>query len=90
MKKANLAHIVHDYGFSTQAEDKHIYQKATEEDRFIVTINYDDFNALVKKGKPGIIGLPSQLTNDEIDQILSKFISKNKAEDCYGKAIKIK
>ncbi len=88
-KKANVAHIVHDYGFSYQAEDEHIYQKAIEDKRIVVTINFKDFHKLVKPGQPGIIGIPSQLTNSEIDAILSRFISLNKVEDCIGKGIKI-
>lgn len=55
----------------------------------MVTINFDDFRKLVKPKKPGIIGIPSQLTNAEIDAILTKFVSFNKVENCIGKAIKI-
>lgn len=54
-----------------------------------MTINFDDFNKLVKKDKPGIIGIPSQLTNAEIDAVLTKFVSFNTVENCIGKAIKV-
>ncbi len=56
-KKSNLAHAVHDLGLSSQAEDKEIYQKAVEEDRFVLTINFKDFKKLVKKEKPGVFGI---------------------------------
>ena len=70
-------------------EDQEIYQKAIETNRFVVTINFDDFKKLIKKGKPGIIGIRSQLTNADIDALLSRFVSVNKVKDCIGKAIKI-
>ena len=73
-KKANLAHTVHDLGLSTQAEDTEIYQKAIEENRFVLTINFKDFRKLVKGAKPGILGIESQLTNLEIDKKVTRFI----------------
>lgn len=88
-KKANVAHIVHDLNLSYQAEDKDIYQKAVETDRFVVTINFNDFTKLVVKGKPGIIGIPSQLTNTEIDILLTEFVTSNTVASCTGKAIKV-
>lgn len=88
-KKANLAHAVHDCGLSVQAEDKEIYQKAIEQNRFVLTINFKDFKKLVKAGKPGIIGIESQLTNDEIDKLVSGFLSAKDPEGYIGKAIKI-
>ena len=88
-KKANLKNAFFDFGLPKQCEDKDIYQKAIADNRFVVTINFDDFNKLVKKYKPGIIGIPSQLTNAEIDAILTKFVSLNRVEDCMGKSIKI-
>lgn len=88
-RKANLKNAFFDLGLPRQCEDKEIYQKAIEENRFVVTINFDDFRNLVKKNRPGIIGIPSQLTNAEIDALLSKFVSVNKAENCIGKAIKV-
>jgi len=89
VKKANIRHAVHDYELSYQAEDKDIYQKAVEENRFVLTINFKDFKKLVKEGKPGIIGIESQLANNEIDYLVSDFVSKNNPEDYIGKAIKI-
>lgn len=88
-KKVNLAHAVYDCGLSRQAEDEEIYQKAIEEDRFVLTINFKDFRKLVKRGKPGILGIESQLSNEEIDRLVSKFLSGKNPKDCIGKAIKI-
>lgn len=88
-KKSNLAHIVHTYGLSPQAEDEEIYQIAIRENRFILTINYKDFKKLVKRGKPGVIGIESQLSNNDIDKLVSKFISGKNPDDYLGKAIKL-
>lgn len=76
-------------GLPRQCEDEEIYQKAMENNRFVVTINFDDFRKLIKPNKPGIIGVRSQLTNADIDALLTKFVSINRAENCMGKAIKI-
>jgi predicted nuclease of predicted toxin-antitoxin system len=87
-KKANLAHAVHDCGLSPQAEDREIYQKAIETDRFVLTINFNDFRKLVKKGKPGIIAIPSELSNQEIDLLLCNFLSMKNPDDYTGLAVK--
>lgn len=88
-KKANVKNAFFDLGLPRQCSDEEIYQKAIENDRFVVTINFDDFNKLVKKEKPGIISIPSQLTNADIDAVLTKFVTINTVEKCMGKAIKI-
>jgi hypothetical protein len=88
-KKANLVHAVLDLGLSPQVEDKEIYQKAIQEDRFVLTVNLKDFKKLVQPGKPGIIGIESQLTNEQIDKLVTKFISGKNPEDFLGKALKI-
>ena len=89
IKKANVKNAYFDFNLPKQCEDEEIYQKAVADNRFVVTINFDDFTKLVKRDKPGIIGIPSQLTNADIDAILTKFVTINKVEDCVGKAIKI-
>ena len=81
--------MVHDYSMSPQAEDEEIYQKATKENRFVLTVNFKDFKKLVKKGRSGIIGIDSYLTNDQIDEFVSDFVSGKDSEDFIGKAIKI-
>lgn len=88
-KRANIAHVVHDYGLPYQAEDKEIYQTAIKENRFVLTINFKDFRKLVKKGKPGILGIEAELSNTSIDKLVSKFISGKNPNDFLGKAIKI-
>jgi len=45
---------------------------------------------LVKKGKPGIIGIPPYLSNDQIDELLTKFVSGKNPEDFIGKAVRLK
>lgn len=88
-KKANLAHVVHDFELSRQVSDEEIYQLAIKENRFVVTINYKDFRKLIKSGKPAIIAIPPYLTNEEIDKILTKFIAGKSPDDYMGKAIKV-
>lgn len=89
-KKANIAHCVHNCGLSTQAEDKEIYQMALKEERFVLTINFKDFKPLIQKGKPGgVIGIDSQLSNIEIDLLVSQFLSGKDPNDYKGKAIKL-
>lgn len=88
-KKVNLAHAVHDLGLSPQAEDEEIYQVADKEKRFVLTINFKDFKKLVKRGKPGIIGIESQLTNNNIDIKLTTFLADKDPLDYIGKAISI-
>lgn len=88
-KKTNLAHTVHDYNLSPQAEDKEIYQKAVTEDRFVLTINYRHFRKLVQAGKPGVIAIESELSNKDIDEKVTKFLSGKDPKDFLGKAIKI-
>jgi len=88
-KRANVVHVVHNLGLPFQAEDEEIYQKATKENRFILTINFDDFKKLVKKGGPGIIGIESQLSNEQIDTKVYKFLANKDPKDFIGKATKI-
>lgn len=88
-KKANLAHAVHNCKLPPQAEDEEIYQTAVTQNRFVLTINYKDFKKIVKQGKPGIIGIESQLTNQEIDKKVTEFLSGKNPLEFFGKAIKI-
>ncbi len=88
-KKANVTHVVFDYNLPPQCSDEEIYQLAVKEDRFVVTINYQDFRKLVKKGKPGIISIPSELSNQEIDQLLCRFLLMKNPGDYVGSAIKV-
>lgn len=60
-----------------------------KEDMFVLTINFKHFKKLVKKGRPGIIGIESQLSNVEIDELVSDFITGKNPADYLGQAIKI-
>ena len=88
-KKANLVHAVHELRLPIQAEDQEIYQKAIEENRFVLTVNFKDFKKLVKKGKPGIIGIESELSNTDVDEIVSNFLLGKDPADYIGKAVRI-
>jgi predicted nuclease of predicted toxin-antitoxin system len=86
--KASLKHVRHDYNLSRQAEDKDIYQLATMENRFVVTID-NDFTRLVKPNQAGIILINAYLSNEEIDKALCNFISGKNPDDFKGKSTKI-
>lgn len=68
---------------------REIYRLAVKEKRFVVTINYQDFKKLVRKGKPGVLAVPSELSNEEIDKALYKFVLGKSPDDYIGKAIKV-
>ncbi len=88
-KKAKLVHSVINLGLPPTAEDKDIYQKAIEKNCIVLTINFDDFRKLVKSNTAGVIGIPSQQTNDEIDELVTEFIAGKDPNDFLGKATKI-
>ena len=89
-RRANIAHAVHDCGLSKQAEDVEIYQKAIQQNRFVLTVNFKDFKKLVREGKVGIIGIESQLSNDQVDKLVTSFLSGKDPQDFIDKAIKLK
>jgi predicted nuclease of predicted toxin-antitoxin system len=86
--KTSLKHVRHNYNLPRQAEDKDIYQLATKEDRFVVTID-NDFTKLVKPKQAGIILINAYLSNDEIDKTICNFISGKNPDDFKGIATKI-
>lgn len=88
-KKTKLIHPVHDLGLSAQTADEDIYQKAIENKCFVLTINFKDFRKFVRHGKPSVIGINSQLSNENIDKLVTDFISGKNPGDFLGKAIKI-
>jgi hypothetical protein len=88
-KKAKLFHCVYDFQLSRQAEDKYIYQKAYENNCFVLTINFKDFKKLVRKDGPGILGIESQMTTVKIDEVVTKFVSGKDPDDFLGKAVKV-
>lgn len=89
-KRAAVKHIRHDFNLPPQAEDKDIYNLAVKNKMFVVTMNYKHFRKLVRKNSPGVFVLDSGLSNEQIDIILSNFISWKNPLDYYGRAIKIK
>lgn len=89
-KKAAVKHIRHTYNFPQQAEDEEIYEFAVKKQMFVVTINFKDFQRLVKKGKPGILALDSGLSNEQMDVALTKFVSGKNPQEYFGKAIRVK
>lgn len=74
---------------SPQAEDQEIYERAVKEDCFVLTVNFKHFKKLVKPSKPGIFGIEAQLANEEIDKIVTEFISGKDPKNYLGKAVKI-
>jgi len=66
-------------GYTRQIDDQDIYNCAIKTNRFVVTINFKDFKKLI----------PSSLSNEDIDLILSNFVSKHNSAECLGQAIKI-
>ena len=87
--RTNLKHSIIDFKLSPQASDEEIYQIACQDGRFVVTINFRHFKNIVKPKCPGIIAIPSELTNKQIDEILVKFVSGKNPLHYYGKPIKL-
>lgn len=88
-KKSNLAHTVHTYNLSPRSSDQDIYNLGNKEKRLIVTID-NDFKQLVKKNKSGAIIIEAELSNKEIDELLTEFISGKNPENYKGKITKLK
>lgn len=89
-KKAVVKHVRHDFDLPRQAEDIEIYNLAVKKNLFVVTMNLKHFKKLVRKDHPGVLSLDSGLSNEEMDQTLSKFVSGKNPLDFYGKAVKLK
>ena len=88
IRKASIKHVRLDYRLPRQTDDEDIYNLATLEDRIIVTQDKRFDKQITIKGT-GIIVIPSYLTNEEIDILLSDFISGKDPKDYKGKATKI-
>jgi len=88
-RKAKLIHPVHDLGLSAQTADEEIYQKAIENKCLILTINFKDFRRFVRHSKSGVIGINSQLSNADIDKLVTNFISGKNPDNFFGKAMRI-
>lgn len=88
-KQAKLLHCVYSFKLSPQAEDEDIYQKAYENNCFVLTINFSDFRKLIKKNGLGVFGIESQLTTIKMDSIVAEFLKGKNPNDFIGKATKI-
>ena len=88
-KKAKLFHYVYDFGLSRQASDEDIYQKAYENNCFVLTVNFEDFKKLVKEKGPGVLGIESQLTTAKMDEKVAEFLKGKNPDDFWGEATKI-
>lgn len=44
---------------------------------------------MVVKGKPGVIGIPADLSLETIDKLLVLFVTEHRVEDCLGQPIKL-
>lgn len=88
-KRANVKHIIFDLSYTRQIEDEDIYREAVKSNRFVVTINYKHFKNFVLPKRPGIIAIPGELSNEDIDLLLSDFVTSHSPDDHYGRATKL-
>ena len=87
-KKAYVKHIRHDFNLAPETEDEVIYTLASQKGMFVVTLDLG-FRKLTKQNTAGVFMLISGLSNEEIDESLSNFISGKNPEDYKGKSTKI-
>lgn len=67
-------------------EDPDVYKLAEELNRIIVTFNDKDFKDMASKSKKtGVIGLSSNLSNEQIDNKLTSFFSRCRPSQLFGK-----
>lgn len=88
IKKASVRHIRHDFNLSPETEDQEIYTIASQKGMFVVTLHLG-FKKLTKQNAAGVLILSSGLSNDEIDNRLSAFVSGKNSQDYKGKATRI-
>ena len=87
-KKASVKHIRHDFNLAPETEDQEIYSLASQTDMFVITLDLG-FKKLAKQNAAGVLILSSGLSNEEIDNALSTFISGKNPQDFKGKATKV-
>jgi predicted nuclease of predicted toxin-antitoxin system len=87
-KKTNLAHCVFDGGLSPKASDIDIYRLAIKQRRFVLTHD-KDFKQFVKPNLPGVLILPSHLSNEVVDALVSKFLLNKNPDNFVGKTVRI-
>lgn len=79
---------MHTFNLSPQSEDTFIYQKATQKNCIVVTID-DDFKKLVRTSEAGVIIAPPDLSVEQMEEELLKFIKGKSPENLRGKFTKI-
>lgn len=87
-KKASVKHIRHDFHLAPETEDQEIYTLASRKEILVVTLDLG-FRKLVKQSAAGVFMLSSGLSNKEIDEKVSNFISNKNPQDYKGKSTKI-
>ncbi len=70
------------------SEDEFIYQKATQENCLVVTID-EDFKKLRKQKQAGVIIVPSDLSVRQIEEALLWFVKDKNPNDYIGKVTRI-
>jgi len=87
-KKASVKHIRHNFNLAPETEDQEIYILASQKGMFVVTLDLG-FKKLAKQNAAGVLILSSGISNEEIDNKLSTFVSGKNPQDYRGKATKI-
>lgn len=87
-KKASVKHIRRDFNFVPTTADEEIYKLASQKNMFVVTLDLG-FKKLVRQNAAGVLMLNSGLSNEQIDNTLSNFISGKNPDDFLGRATKI-
>lgn len=66
--------------------DLEVYKLALRQKRLVATLNEKDFRSLVEISKQtGVIGVSSNLSDDQIDKKLTSLLSKSAKTSLYGK-----
>lgn len=81
--KAHVEHVVYTLNLSRQVDDKYIYQKATERNCCVVTID-KGFKFQLKNKGSGIILVPADLSTRQLENSLLWFIKGNNMDNCMG------
>lgn len=84
----NLKHIAHDLRRSG-IKDELLYELATRENRILIVFNTKDFKTLIKKNKPSVIALSTNLSNKAADSKIFKALREMKSDRAKGYLISI-
>lgn len=84
-QRFNVKHVKADLGYSGLS-DLEVYQLALKQKRLVVTLNERDFRDLAKISKEtGIIGVSSNLSDEQIDKKLTALLNKASKTSLFGK-----